>query len=33
LKIAEDEVFDEEVSRDAQGSGYAEDDAVEIVRQ
>jgi hypothetical protein len=32
-EIAEDEALDDEISRDAQRSGYTEDDAVEIVRQ
>lgn len=33
LEVWEDEALDEEISRDAQTSGYKEDDAVEIVRQ
>jgi hypothetical protein len=33
LEVWEDESLDEEVSQDAQQSGYTEDDAVEIVRQ
>lgn len=32
-EVAEDETLDEEIRRDAQGSGYREEDAVEIVRQ
>jgi hypothetical protein len=32
-EITEDEALDEEISRDAQRSGYREEDAVEIVRQ
>lgn len=33
VEIWEDEKLDEEISRDAQKSGYTEDDAVELVRQ
>ena len=33
LEIWEDEALDREISRDAQKSGYTEDDAVELVRQ
>ncbi len=33
IEIWEDEKLDEEISRDAQKSGYTEDDAVELVRQ
>jgi hypothetical protein len=32
-EVAEDEALDEEISRDVQGSGYREEDAVEIVRR
>lgn len=32
-EITEDEALDEEIRRDALGSGYREEDAVEIVRQ
>jgi hypothetical protein len=32
-EVTEDEALDEEIRRDAQGSGYREEDAVEIVRQ
>jgi hypothetical protein len=32
-EVAEDEALDEEIRRDVQGSGYREEDAVEIVRQ
>ena len=33
IEIWEDEALDREISRDAQKSGYTEDDAVELVRQ
>lgn len=33
LEVWEDEALDEEISRDVQQSGYAEDDAVGIVRR
>lgn len=33
VEIWEDEKLDEEISKDAQKSGYTEDDAVELVRQ
>ena len=33
IEIWEDEALDREISRDVQKSGYAEDDAVELVRQ
>ena len=33
IEIWEDEKLDEEIRRDAQKSGYTEDDAVELVRQ
>jgi len=33
MEIWEDESLDREISRDAQKSGYKEDDAVELVRQ
>jgi hypothetical protein len=33
LEIWEDEKLDEEIRKDAQKSGYTEDDAVELVRQ
>ena len=33
IEIWEDEELDREISRDAQKSGYTEDDAVELVRQ
>ena len=33
LEIWEDEKSDQEISRQAQRSGYSEDDAVELVRQ
>ena len=33
MEIWEDESLDREISRDAQKSGYTEDDAVELVRQ
>lgn len=33
LEIWEDEALDEAIKKDAQKSGYTEDDAVEIVRQ
>lgn len=33
MEIWEHEKLDEEISRDAQKSGYTEDDAVELVRQ
>jgi hypothetical protein len=32
-EVAADEALDEEISRDAQRSGYREEDAVEIVRE
>lgn len=33
IEIWEDEKLDEEIRKDAQKSGYTEDDAVELVRQ
>ncbi len=33
IEIWEDEALDREISREAQKSGYTEDDAVELVRQ
>lgn len=33
VEIWEDEKLDEEIRKDAQKSGYTEDDAVELVRQ
>jgi hypothetical protein len=33
VEIWEDEKLDDEIRKDAQKSGYAEDDAVELVRQ
>ncbi|MCY7345550.1 MAG: hypothetical protein LH614_04950 [Pyrinomonadaceae bacterium] len=33
IEIWEDEALDREISRDAQKSGYTEEDAVELVRQ
>ena len=33
LEIWEDEKLDQEIKRDAQRSGYTEDDVVELVRQ
>lgn len=33
MEIWEDESLDREISREAQKSGYTEDDAVELVRQ
>jgi hypothetical protein len=32
-EIAEDEALDDEIGREAQGSGYREEDSVEIVRE